>query len=97
VMAASTIPVLLPESIVRAAEVQARLRGVALEGWVSRAVVERLDTIEGAREFFRRRAQGAGSGEAAIRFLQSAPDAPPMPGDGLPEGWVPPARSSSNQ
>ena len=92
-MASSTIPVLLPDSTVRAAEVQARLRGVPLEDWVARAVTERLDTTEGAQEFFRRRAQGAMSREAAIEFIRSARDAPPMPGDELPEGWVPPGQS----
>ena len=81
-MAAATSPVLLPESVVRAAEVQARMRGVSLEEWVSRIIVERLDTPEGAREFFRRRAAGA-TGDALGRALAAVPSRPPDPGDEL--------------
>jgi hypothetical protein len=81
-MAAASSPVLLPESIVRAAEVQARLRGVSLEEWVARAVAERLDTMEGARELFRRRAAGA-SGDALGRALDAVPSRQPDPGDEL--------------
>ena len=90
-MPATTTPVHLPESVVRAAEVQARLRGVSLEAWVSRAVAERLDTTEGAQEFFRRRATGA-TGEALKRILDTAPDVPPMLGDELPDGYISPRR-----
>ena len=81
-MEQATGSVMLPESIVRAAEVQARLRGVSLEEWVSRAVADRLDTDEGAREFFRRRAAGA-TGSALRRALDAVPDNPPDPGDEL--------------
>lgn len=81
-MAPATSSVTLPESIVRAAEVQARLRGVSLEEWVSRAVTERLDTDEGACEFFRRRAAGA-TGDALRRALDAVPDNPPDPRDEL--------------
>ena len=83
-MATATTAVLLPESVVRAAEVQARIRGISVEEWVSRAVAERLDTAEGAQEFFRRRAAGA-TGQGLQRILDAAPDVPPMPGDELPE------------
>jgi hypothetical protein len=81
-MAAATSSVMLPESVVRAAEVQARLRGISLEEWVSRAVADRLDTDEGAREFFRRRAAGA-SGDALGHVLDAVPNRPPDPGDEL--------------
>jgi hypothetical protein len=81
-MAAATSSVMLPESIVRAAEVQARLRGVTLEEWLSRVVAERLDTPEGAREFFRRRAVGA-AGDNLGRALDAVPSCPPDPGDEL--------------
>jgi hypothetical protein len=81
-MAAATSPVLLPENIVRAAEVQARLRGVSLEEWISRAVAERLDTMEGSREFFRRRASGV-NGDALGRALDAVPSRAPDPSDEL--------------
>ncbi len=79
---AAASPVMLPENIVRAAEVQAGLLGVSLEEWVSRAIAERLDIMEGAREFFRRRAAGA-TGDALGRALDAVPSRPPDPGDEL--------------
>jgi hypothetical protein len=72
-MATADSPVMLPEHVLRAAEVQARLHGVTVDQWVSRAVVERLDTDEGAREYFRRRAAGATGGalgRAALDFVR---------------------------
>jgi len=72
----------LPESIVRAAEVQAGLRGVSVEEWISRVLVERLDTAEGASEYFRNRAAGA-TGDALRRALDAVPNNPPDPGDEL--------------
>ncbi len=81
-MATADSPVMLPEHVIRAAEVQARLRGVSLDEWVSRAVVERLDTDEGAREYFRRRAAGS-TGGTLRAALDAVPDNPPGPGDDL--------------
>ncbi len=81
-MMAATSVVTLPDSVVGAAEVQARLRGVTLENWISRAVIGHLDTNEGAREYFRRRAAGA-SREALGRALAAVPNRPPDPGDEL--------------
>jgi hypothetical protein len=81
-MAAYTASVSLPEPIVRAAEVQAQLNGVSLEEWVTRALTERLDTADGAREYFRRRAAGA-SGDALCRALDAVPSRTPDPGDEL--------------
>ena len=69
-------------TVIRAAEVQAKLSGMSLEEWVSRAVAERLDTSEGAREFFRQRAAAA-SGDALGRALDAIPSHPPLPGDEL--------------
>jgi hypothetical protein len=81
-MMAATSVVTLPDSVVRAAEVQARLRGVTLEDWISRAVTERLDTNEGAREYFQRRAAGA-TREDFKRVLDMIPNRPPDLGDEL--------------
>ena len=79
-MAAEVSNVSLPDSIVYAAQVQARLSGVSLEQWISLAVASRLDTDEGASAFFRRRAEGA-TGTALEEWLDSRPDVPPVPGD----------------
>jgi hypothetical protein len=81
-MAGADSPVMLPEPVVRAAEVQARLAGVSLDQWVSRAVVERLDTDAGAREYFQRRAVNA-TGEGLRSALAAVPDGPPEAGDEL--------------
>lgn len=81
-MATLNSPVMLPDHVIRAAEVQARLNGVSLDQWVSRAVVERLDTDDGAREYFRRRAAGS-TGEALRAALDAVPDNPSDPGDEL--------------
>jgi len=55
---------------------------VSVDQWVSRTVVERLDTDEGAREYFRRRADGS-TGDALRAALDAVPDNPPEPGDEL--------------
>lgn len=81
-MAPATTSITLPESIVRAAEVQARLRGVSLDDWISRAVAERLDTQEAVEEYFRVRAADAHRGALREAF-EAVPDNPPDPGDEL--------------
>jgi hypothetical protein len=58
------------------------MHGVSLEEWVSRTLAERLDTPEGAREFFRRRAAGVQSDDFS-RVLAAVPSRPPDPGDEL--------------
>ena len=81
-MAAAVSSVSLPDSIIHAAEVQARLSGVSLEKWISLAVASKLDTDEGAHEFFRSRAEGAKPADIQEIF-EALPKAPPMPGDEL--------------
>ena len=81
-MTPATSSVTLPDSIVRAAEVQVRLHGVSLEDWISRAVAERLDTQEAVEEYFSVRAAGA-SGRSLGEILDQVPDNPPDPGDEL--------------
>ena len=81
-MAAAVETVSLPESILRHAEVQAQREGITKEEWIRRMTELRLDTDEGARKFFRQRSKGA-TGEGLKRWLDSLPDAPPMPGDEL--------------
>jgi len=86
-MNATSESVQLPASLQREAARLAQEDGVSLSHWVALAVAQKIGAVETAAEFFRRRGQGAGTREDAIRFLQSAPDAPPIPGDELPEGW----------
>ncbi len=86
----------LPASLEKEAARLAREDGVSLSHWVALAVAQKIGAVETAAEFFRRRSQGVGSSEDAIRFLRSAPDVPPMPGDELPVGWAP-RRASSHE
>jgi len=81
-MAAASSSISLPEHIVRAAEVQARVHGVSVEEWVSRTLAERLDAPDGAREYFRRRA-GVVQPEDFARVLDAIPSRNPDPGDEL--------------
>jgi hypothetical protein len=70
--------VTLPESFVRAAEVQAHLEGISVEQWITDAVAGKVKVAE----FFNRRAQGA-SGKTLGEILDLVPDNPPDPGDEL--------------
>jgi hypothetical protein len=72
----------LPESIVRAAEVQARLLGVSTEQWIETAVAERIRLENADAEYFRARAARA-SGRPLGEILDQGRDNPPDPGDEL--------------
>jgi len=76
----------IPESLVRRAEELAQQDGVSLDIWVTSALAQKIGVVETAEEFFRRRAAGAGKG--LQHYLDLIPNAPPDPGDELPEGWT---------
>ena len=79
-------PLRLPASIRSAAERLARQDGVTLNDWIALAVAQKVDAVETAAEFLRRRAGGARA-EDLHKFLALAPDREPDPGDELLAGW----------
>ena len=80
----------IPESLLKRAEELARQAGVSLDIWVTSALAQKIGVVETAvetaEEFFKRRAAGARRGMQ--HYLDMIPDAPPDPGDELPEGWI---------
>lgn len=77
----------VPESLMKRAEELAREDGVSLDIWVTSALAQEIGAVETAAEFFRRRA--AQSGIGLQHYLDLVPNDPPMPGDELPNGWLP--------
>ena len=77
----------IPESLLKRAEELAREDGVSLDIWITSALAQKIGAMEQVEAFFKRRAAGAGKG--LKYYLDMVPDAPPDPGDELPEGWTP--------
>jgi hypothetical protein len=77
----------IPESLLKRAEELAREDGVSLDIWVTSALAQKIGVVETAAEFFKRRGTPADKG--LQHYLDMIPDAPPDPGDELPEGWTP--------
>jgi len=74
--------VMLPEHIVRAAEVQAQLLGVTVEQWIETVVAQRIRLEKADAEDFRARAARASS-RSLGEILDQVPDNPPDPCDEL--------------
>jgi hypothetical protein len=83
-MSKATYPLKLPASIKAAAQRLAKQDGVSLNQWIAVAVAEKVGVVETAAAFLGRRAEGA-TGAGVGRFLDRVPDAPPVPGDELPD------------
>ena len=86
-MSASTrykYPLQLPESLKETAIRLAREDGVSLNQWIVSAVAQKIGAVETAAEFFAERARAAET-DRLNELLSNAPDAPPLPGDELPE------------
>ena len=77
-------PLQLPISLKETAMRVAKDDGVSLNQWITSAVAQKIGAVEAADEFLERRAVGARPGDLT-RYLDEAPDAPPAPGDELPE------------
>ena len=75
----------LPEEIQEAMGREATAAGVSLKDLLIRYLRERIEYERQRREMFDR--SGRGGREAFQAVLASVPDAPPVPGDELPEGW----------
>jgi hypothetical protein len=83
-MSKATYPLKLPASIKAAAARLAKEDGVSLNQWITAAVAQKIGAFETATDFFKRRA-GNASPEDLRAFLASASDAPPEPGDEIPD------------
>jgi hypothetical protein len=77
----------IPESLLKRAEELAQEDGVSLDIWVTSALAQKIGVVETAADFFKRR--GATAGNGLEQYLAMVPDAPPDPGDEVPEGWKP--------
>ena len=74
------LPMSLKETIARLA----REDGVSLNQWITAAVAQKIGAVETADALLKRRAAKARSGNLA-RYLDQAPDLPPVLGDELPD------------
>ena len=77
-------PLKLPASLKETAARLAKSDGVSLNQWIATAVAQKIGAVETAAELFERRAARSTRGDLT-RYLDSAPDAPPQPGDELPD------------
>ena len=77
-------PLQLPMSLKETAARLAGEDGVSLNQWITAAVAQKIGAVETADEFLKRRAAEAKAGDL-IRYLDGAPDAPPISGDELPD------------
>lgn len=77
-------PLKLPASLKEAVKAMAKADGVSLNQWIVAAVAQKLGAVQSAEAFFQERAANAKPG-AVRRYLDAAPDVPPVPGDELPE------------
>ena len=83
-MSKATYPLKLPASIKAAAARLAKEDGVSLNQWITAAVAQKIGAVETAADFIKRRA-GDARPEDLKKFLASAPDIPPEPGDEIPD------------
>ena len=81
-MSKSTYPLKLPLSIKKAAQRLAKEDGVSLNQWIAVAVAGKVGVVETAADFFKKRA-GKATGEGLMKFLRTAPKAPPDADDTL--------------
>ena len=77
-------PLNLPISLKETATRLAKDDGVSLNQWIATAVAQKIGAVETAEELFARRAAKAAPGDL-LRYLDSAPNTPPPPGDEMPE------------
>ena len=76
-------PLQLPASLKETAVRLAKEDGVSLNQWIVAAVAQKIGAVETAEVFLRERAAGAREGDLS-RYLRSAPDRAPEPGDEPP-------------
>ncbi|CZT35827.1 hypothetical protein [Rhizobium sp. 9140] len=76
----------LPARLRDAAERLAEMEGVSVDDWIAFAVAQKVGSSEAVAEFLKHKATGA-TGRDLLYYLDRVPNAAPMPGDELPEGW----------
>ena len=77
-------PLNLPSSLKETAARLAKEDGVSLNQWIATAVAQKIGAVETAEVFLAQRAARATS-EDLLHYLHGAPNAPPVPGDEVPE------------
>jgi hypothetical protein len=79
-MSKTAYPLKLPVSIKKAAQRLAKEDGVSLNQWIASAVAQKVGVVETAADFFKKRT-GKATGAGLMKFLRTAPEAAPDPGD----------------
>ena len=77
-------PLSLPASLKDTAAHLARDDGVSLNQWIVTAVAQKIGAVETAEVLLAERAARAAPGDLR-RYLDAAPNTPPVPGDEMPE------------
>ena len=77
-------PLNLPMSVKETAACLAKEDGVSPNQWIATAVAQKFGAVETAEEFLAQRATRTIPADL-LRNLDSAPNAPPPPGDEMPE------------
>ncbi len=78
-------PLQLPKSLKATAARLAKEDGVSLNQWITAAVAQKIGAVETADALLKRRAAEARTGDLT-RYLERAPDAPPVIGDEITDG-----------
>ncbi len=76
----------LPVRLLDAAERLAAMEGVSVDDWIAFAVAQKVGSSDAVAAFLKQKAISA-TGRDLLYYLDRVPDAAPMPGDELPEGW----------
>ena len=80
-------PLNLPASLKEHAARLARDDGVSLNQWITAAVAQKIGAVETAERLFARRSANAKKG-GLQRYLDAAPDVPPVSGDQIPDSMA---------
>ena len=80
-------PLNLPISLKETAARLAKDDGVSLNQWIATAVAQKIGAVETAEVFLAERAARATPGDLQ-RYLDVAPNTPPIPVDEMPETWL---------
>ena len=91
-MVETTYTLHLPASIKQTVEAMAKVDGVSVEHWIAMTIAHRIGAQMNVADYFKLRAGDARPSDL-LPFLDRAPSGPTIPGDELPENYVPRNRS----